>query len=104
LDEQIRQELSAIVAKLAGLDERMKAAFLRIEEQRQLSESVHKLALAMERLTQEQECIRQDQERQRADLDALRLKPVRRWETVTNDVIKLIIAAILGGIVTKFGL
>ena len=104
MDEQIRQELSAIVAKLASLDERMKAAFLRIEEQKQLSESVHKLALAMERLTQEQECMRQDQERQRADLDALRLKPVRRWETVTNDVIKLIIAAILGGIVTKFGL
>ena len=104
MDEQIRQELSAIAAKLAGLEERVKAAFVRIDEQRQLAESVHKLALAMERFTHEQERMREDQEHQRADIDALRLKPARRWETVTADVVKLVIAAVLGGILIKVGM
>ena len=104
MDEQIRQELSAITAKLAGMEERVKAAFVRIDEQKQLAESVHKLALAMERFTHEQERMREDQERQRVDIDALRLKPGRRWETVTADIVKLIIAAVLGGVLIKFGL
>lgn len=104
MDEQIRQELSAIASRLAGMDERIKSAFVRIDEQKQIAESVHKLALAMERLTHEQERMRQDQERQRSDIDALRLKPGKRWETVTADIVKLVIAAVIGGVLMKLGL
>lgn len=104
MDEQLRRELSDIAAKIASLEEKVKAAFVRIDEQKELVETVHKLALSMERLTHEQERIRQEQERQRLDVEAMKMKPGKRWEAVVGDVVKLVVAAGVGAVLVRIGL
>ena len=71
---------------IAALTEQMKAAFRRIDEQKELTETVHKMAVSMEYMAQEQA-------RQRKKLEELEAKPGRRWETVVGQLISLGVAA-----------
>ncbi|HML46035.1 MAG TPA: hypothetical protein PKE04_04715 [Clostridia bacterium] len=97
MDEQLRQELSGIAAKLAALEERVKVVFSRIDEQQQLVETVHKLALSMESMNIEQK-------RLRTDVDEMRAKSARRLETVISETLRLLAAAVVGAILMRLGL
>lgn len=97
MDEQLRQELSGIAAKLAALEERVKVAFSRMDEQQQLVETVHKLALSMESMNMEQK-------RLRTDVDEMRTRSTRRLETVISEILRLLAAAVVGAILMRLGL
>lgn len=97
MDEQLRQELSGIAAKLAALEERVKVVSSRIDEQQQLVETVHKLALSMESMHIEQK-------RLRTDVDEMRARSARRLETVISETLRLLAAAVVGAILMRLGL
>ena len=97
MDELLRKELSDLNAKFAGLEEKVNVLSQSATEQRRLVDTVHKLALSMERMSQEQ-C------RLRSDVDEIRSAAKKRWDTIITEVIRLLIAAGLGAVLMRLGL
>lgn len=97
------RELSEIKAKQAAAEEQHKTIFRRLDKQDEMIESVHSLARSVDRLTQQQSDMRQQMDDMSTDLDEIKSKPAKRWETVTMDVIKIVVAALVGFMLSKLG-
>ncbi len=100
-EEQLTQMVMDMRQTLASLTEQMKAAFKRIDDQKQLTESVGELASSVKVMAAEQKRMGEEQTRQRADIDALRMKPAKQWDAVVGQVTGLLIAAAAGGALMK---
>ncbi len=100
-EDQITQNIMSMRQEIATLTEQVKAAFKRIDEQKQLTESVQKLATSTEVMAAEIKRMGAVQTRQQADIDALRMKPARQWEGIVAQLITLAVAAIGGGIIAN---
>ena len=98
---QLETVVSGIDKHLAALSEQMKAAFHRIDEQKQLAESVHKLALSVSEQTGELKQMRKDMETMRNDVDELKSKPAKRWEAIAGQIVGLIVAAGFGALISR---
>lgn len=107
----MQTQLVQINATLATHSEQIKGALKRIDEQAQLTATVHKLATSIELLVAKQEItsekVAETNKKLEAinrDVEDIKQKPARKWE----DLVKLVIAAVVGGvgtyILTKFGL
>ena len=82
---------------MAALEERVKVVFSRMDEQQQLVETVHKLALSMESMNIEQK-------RLRMDVDEMRARGARRLEMVIFEIFRLLAAAVVGAALMRLGL
>lgn len=98
------RELADIRAKQAAADEQHKTIFRRLDKQDEMIESVHSLARSVDRLTQQQSDMRQQMADMSTDLDEIKSKPAKRWENVTMDVIKIVVAALVGFVLARMGL
>ena len=107
----MQTQLVQINATLATHSEQIKGALKRIDEQAQLTATVHKLATSIELLVAKQEItsekVAETNKKLEAinrDVEDIKQKPARKWE----DLVKLVIAAVVGGvgtyILTKLGL
>lgn len=47
--------------------------------------------------------MRQQMDDMSTDLDEIKSKPAKRWETVTMDIIKIVVAALVGFMLSKLG-
>ena len=79
----------------------MQAVSARINEQRELVETVHKLALSVQEMATAQRYMGDEQQRLRTEVDALRLKPAARWDGLVGHLISLLVAALVGGFLAK---
>lgn len=100
---RLEHELAEIKAKQAAADEQHKHIFERLDKQDQMIESVHSLALSVDRLAQQQGVMRQQVDDMAVDLTDIKSKPARRWETVTMDIVKIVVAALVGYLLSKMG-
>lgn len=100
---RLERELSDIKARQAAADEQHKHIFERLDKQDSMIESVHSLARSVDRLTQQQSVMRQQMDDMSADLTDIKDKPARRWETVTMDIVKIVVAALVGYLLSKMG-
>ena len=107
----MQTQLVQINATLATHSEQIKGALKRIDEQAQLTATVHKLATSIELLVAKQEItsekVAETNKKLEAinrDVEDIKQKPARKWD----ELVKLIIAAVVGGIggfiLTKLGL
>ena len=92
----IRDNLQKLSSEQAKMGERIDGALKRIDEQKQLSESVHTLALSVRDLTNVQKNTSDAMKKLRDDVDELKEKPAKRWESIVG----AILAAIAGGLIT----
>ncbi len=90
-EEQLQELVQEQRSQISRLQEQVKAAFLRIDEQKKLSDSVYSLALSVERLTIGQQNTVEQVKRLRTDVDDLKNRPGKHWE--------LVITTILGGVI-----
>lgn len=97
MDEQLRQELIAINVKMAGLEAQVNTLSQAVTETKSLVETVHKLALSIERMTQEQQSLRRD-------VDDIRTSSRKRTDTVITETIRMLVAAVVGAFLVKLGL
>ena len=97
-------KLAEISAQLARLDEQVRAAFKRIDEQKQLVESVHTLALSIERLTSAQKNMEGKLNSITDDVNELKEKPAKRWDNAVWLVVTAAIGAMVGYIIKGIGL
>ena len=82
------EELNRLVqdqrSHIDRLEERVKAAYLRIDEQKKLSDSVYSLALSVERLTISQKNTAEQLTRLRSDVDNIKSRPAKHWDLILS--------------------
>ena len=98
------KEVQQALVELATQREQIKTLFTRVDEQKTLTESVHKLALSLERLTSAQKSTADKVDDLTSDVDELKNKPAKRWESAATVAITAIITAVITFIFTKIGL
>lgn len=101
---RIERELAEIKAKQAAADEQHKTIFHRLDKQDEMIESVRKLASSVERLTLKQDNIQNKVNDLCADVDEIKAKPGKRWDSIVEKVILTIVGALVGAALVKFGL
>ncbi|MDL2318183.1 hypothetical protein LJC74_03690 [Eubacteriales bacterium OttesenSCG-928-A19] len=102
MDEALRKELSDINKSIAALETNVKAAFKRIDEQKSLVDSVHSLALSMERMLHRLDEVCKDVSQMEQKVSALEGKPAKRWEQVLSAGISSFIGVIVGAVMALF--
>lgn len=97
-------EIQQVREMLAAQKEQIKTLYARVDEQKTLTESVHKLAISLERLTSAQKSTADKVDDLTSDVEELKTKPAKRWDSATTVVITAIITAVITFIFTKVGL
>ena len=97
-------EIQQALVELSAQKEQIKTLFNRVNEQKTLTDSVHKLAISMERLTSAQKNIADKVDDLTGDVDELKNKPAKRWDSATTVVVTAIITAVVTFVFTQIGL
>lgn len=86
-------EMQEVVAAIARQDEQIKSLADRMGNLEKLTDSVNKLAISLERLTAKEAAVETRVGEIAEDVDDLKEKPVKRWETVIAAVISALVGA-----------
>lgn len=86
-------EMQEVVAAIARQDEQIKSLADRMGNLEKLTDSVNKLAISLERLTAKEAAVETRVGEIAQDVDDLKEKPVKRWETVIAAVISALVGA-----------
>ena len=86
-------DLQEVVTEIARQDEKINALADRMGNLEKLTESVNKLAISLERLTAKEAAVETRVGESAEDVDDLKEKPVKRWETVIAAVISALVGA-----------
>ena len=97
-------EVQRALVELATQKEQIKTLFTRVDEQKTLTESVHKLAISLERLTSAQKSTSDKVDSLTDDVEELKNKPAKRWDSAATVAITAIISAVVTYIFTRIGL
>jgi len=97
----MENEMTTIRLGIASLTEQVKGALRRIDEQAKLTDSVHKLATAMEVLANRMGAFEKKQDSIQKELEAIKMKPAQRWESIVGQVVGLLVAACAGFLISK---
>ena len=100
-DERLAQEVQRLAVEVARLTSDVKAAFKRIDEQKQLSESVHALAISVERQTMALDRANDNIRALQSDVDELKARPAKRWDGIVTTVITALVTAIITFLLTR---
>ena len=103
-DERLAQEVQRLAVEVARLTSDVKAAFKRIDEQKQLSESVHALAISVERQTMALDRANDNIRALQSDVDELKARPAKRWDGIVTAAITALVTAIITFLLTRNGL
>lgn len=94
----------AMLEKQARMEEQIKGIYKRLDEQKELTESVHKLALTLERLTSAQKSTEEKVDGLANDVEEIRSRPGKRWEGAITVVITALITAAVTFALSRLGL
>ena len=90
--------------QMAAAEEQHKTLFRRIDKAEELNESVHSLALSVQKLTDSLTNTNKTVTDLCTDVDELKAKPGKRWETLAMDVMKVIVGGVIGFLFVKLGI
>lgn len=90
--------------QMAAAEEQHKTLFRRIEKAEELNESVHSLALSVQKLTDSLTNTNKTVTDLCTDVDELKAKPGKRWEALAMDVLKVVVGGMIGFLLVKLGL
>ena len=87
--------------RLSAVEESSKSAHRRIDEVISLNEAVKTLAINMGEMTVEMKQLRDNSEKLGQKVENIELKPARRWEAVVGQVIQLLLAGVIGYLLSQ---
>ena len=87
-------EIQQALVELSAQKEQIKTLFTRVNEQKTLTDSVHKLAISLERLTSAQKSTADKVDDLTSDVEELKNKPAKRWDSATTVVITFILTQV----------
>jgi phosphate uptake regulator len=109
--QELTQEVVALDAKVAAHDVEIKGACVRLGTVEDAVKEQNRILVVIERLTQGIDHLgnKVTELGEKVDifggrLDVIELKPARRWETVTMDIIKLLVAVGVGYLLSQIGI
>lgn len=103
-NEELTKKVIEMDEKLIRQGEQIKTAFNQIDDVRMLSDSVHKLATATEVMATAQKTIEKKVDRVAGELEEIKEKPAKNWESAVRLVFELVLAAVVGWVLVKMGL
>ena len=95
-NEELTKTVMELEAKVSGQYEQIRTIFENIKDLKQLSESVYNLASTVKIMGEEIQRNSTSVQKLTKDIDTLKEKPARNWDTV----IKVAITAIITGTIT----
>jgi hypothetical protein len=98
------RELADIKAKQAAADEQHKTIFRRLDLNEKMLETVRELAQTVSIQTQAIKTIQEDLSSMSDDIDTLKSEPANKWKLLSAEVLKLLVAAIAGFVLSRIGL
>lgn len=96
-------ELS-IEHRLTEVEERSKSNTHRLDEMEKRQDNLDDLVGTVKVLADREERVENDVKEIKSDVKELTSKPAKRWDGLVSQVIGLIVAAVVGFIIAKFGL
>lgn len=102
--EELTKKVIEIDEKLIRQGEQIKSAFTQIEDVKTLSASVHKLATATEVMATAQKAVEKKVDRVAGELEEIKEKPARNWESAVRLVFELVLAAVVGWVLVQTGI
>ena len=96
--------LEKLITKVEVLEEKYKSMSDRMNEQTGMLKQINDLAKAIDRQTITQQNMIEKLTDHERRLDAIEQKPVKRWDSVVDKVIMVILGAVLAYVLTKIGL
>ena len=93
---QITNEIMELRTITAELQAQVKTLFTRSTEDRKLLESVHSLAISVERLAGESHAMRKDVDNLQRTVSKIEDKPADNWRTIVKSALSGIVGALVG--------
>lgn len=102
--EELTQKIIEVDERVTRHTEQLKTVFNQITETRKMADSVHDLATSVKLLTQGQTNIGEKVDNLSRDVDEIKNRPAKRWDSASTVVITAVITAIVAFILTQLGL
>lgn len=93
-----------IIGRLSAVEQRSKSNSHRLEELEKQTEAVNHLATSMAVMAEKVESTGEKVDGLCIDVQEIKQKPGKRWETVVGQVISILIAAVFGYVLARMGL
>lgn len=93
-----------IVQTLTETDARSKSNTHRLDKMERRQDELDELVTSVALMAQRQETVENDVKEIKADVKTLAEKPAKRWETLAEKVLWVLIAAVLGFVLASMGL
>ena len=94
--DEMEKIVSSLRAQYAAMRRDMKTAFRRIDEQTKLTDTVHQLALSIRELANKQDSTQSDVIRISRDVEELKGRSGKRWDSIIFELIKYLVLAAAG--------
>lgn len=103
-NEELTQKYIQLDERVVRQDEQIKTVFKKVDEIGDMVESVHKLATSMEILTREQQSTQKKIDNLTHEVEEIKEKPGKRWDTVVTVALTAIVTAVVTFALTQTGL
>lgn len=90
--------------RLTEVEERSKSNTHRLEDMEKRQDDLDELVSTVKVLAVREEAVENDVKEIKSDVKSLTSKPAQRWESLINQIITIIVAAVAGFILAKIGL
>ena len=90
--------------KLIRIEESNKNTIKRLDNLESKIEDVCEITISVKELTMEIKQMREEANKMEARVELLEEKPRKRWDGMINQIISLIIAGVIGFLVSQFGM
>lgn len=98
------QRVNTLEKEHAAAEEQHKTLFRRVENLEKEQKTMQAFAVSLEKLANAVGSTEKKVDGLCKDVEAIKAKPGKRWETVTTDIVKIIVAAVIGFLLAKIGL
>lgn len=90
--------------RLTELEERSKSNTHRIDEIEKRQDNLDRLVGTVSVLAEREKRVEDDVKEIKSDVKSLTHKPAKKWDNLVNQIITILVAAIIGFILAKLGL
>ena len=102
--QHVDPRLEKLFTKVEILEEKYKSMSERLAEQGSTLKQINAIASAVDKQTLIQQQMLDKLQDHEKRLNAIEQKPVKRWDSVVDKIIMVILGAVLAYVLTKFGL
>lgn len=104
MPDEVLAAINKLTTEQARMGEQIKTLFNRQDEIKELTETVHKLALSIERQGLSLKTTDQKVDSLKTDVDEIKAKPAKRWDSVVTLIITTVGGALLGFLLARIGI